>query len=151
MIAASGNSGGRERFFPAASEHVVAVGSVGDDRRRSEFSTYGDHVALAAPGEDVVGVGRRGYRTSTGTSHAAPFVTGAAALLVARARRRGQAIDAATVRRILTRSAQPSSSPADEVGAGVLDVAGAIAALDREYEHPPPNQQEGARHGHREP
>lgn len=151
MVAAAGNSGERERFFPAASEHVIAVASVGADRRRSDFSTYGEHIALAAPGEDVIGVGRRGYRSSTGTSHAAPFVTGAAALVVARARRRGQTVDAATIRRILTGSAQTSSSPADEVGAGVLDVTDALAALDREHDNQPQrvDQQEGARHGHR--
>jgi subtilisin family serine protease len=149
LVAAAGNSGTRERFFPAASQHVIAVGSAGADAYRSDFSTYGDHVAIAAPGEGIVSVGRRGYRRSTGTSHAAPFVAGAAALLVARARRRGERIDAERVRELLTRTATHSPSPADEVGAGVLDVAAALDALDRDQttnstkvEH-----QEGARHG----
>lgn len=152
LVAAIGNSGRRERYFPAASPHVLAVGSVDESGHRSDFSTYGDHVALSAPGEEIVSVGRRGYRLSTGTSHAAPFVSGAAALLLARARRRGQPIDARRVGEILTSTAQPSPSPADEAGAGVLDVAGAIRALDRDdttstdVEPTPPHEQ-GARHG----
>lgn len=150
MVAASGNSGQAERFFPAADERVIAVGSVTADRTRSDFSTYGNHIALSAPGEDIISVGRRGYRRSTGTSHAAPFVTGAAALLLARARRRHQPIDADHVRKLLTTSARHSPAPADEVGAGVLDVAAALDALDAELMNTSTSvdQQEGARHGH---
>src|SRR5262249_25557797 len=105
--------------------------------RRSVFSTTGDHIALSAPGERVVGVGRRGYRFATGTSHAAPFVSGAVALLVAQARRRGQALTGAQARAVLTHAAQPSHSPAGEVGAGVLDVAAALRLHDRELSPAP--------------
>ena len=149
LVAAAGNSGERERYFPAASEHVIAVGSVDADGRRSEFSTHGDHIAISAPGEDVISAGRRGYRRSTGTSHAAPFVTGAAALLLARARRRGQPLVAADVRELLTRSAHTSPSPSDQVGAGVLDIARALDALDADHtiHSTSVEPHEGARHG----
>ncbi len=131
LVAAAGNSGHEEPFYPAADPEVIAVGSVRQDGTRSSFSTYGAHVALSAPGEHIVGVGRRGYRRATGTSHAAPFVSGAAALLLAHAARAGRALGADEVRSLLTGSAQPSPAPPHEVGAGVLDVAAALALLDQ--------------------
>jgi len=134
LIAATGNSGLRERYYPAALAEVIAVGSVDRDGRRSPFCTYGDHLALCAPGERVVSAGRRGYQVSTGTSFAAPFVSGAAALLLSRARRAGRRLDGAAVKRLLVRSAAPlgDAGYSPETGHGLLDAAAAIRLLDTE-------------------
>ena len=131
-IAAIGNSGREEDYFPAALPGVIAVGSMGDDGHRSDFSTWGRHIALCAPGDRIISAGLRGYRESTGTSHAAPFVSGVAALLVARAARRGVRLDSDGARRALTESAQPAAPGASEmeVGPGLLDAAGALRRLD---------------------
>ncbi len=94
LIAASGNSGRAERFSPACLEGVLAVGAVNAEGKPCSFTTTGEHVALCAPGERVVSAGLRGYQFVTGTSFAAPFVTAAAALLISRARRRSEAVDA---------------------------------------------------------
>lgn len=146
LVAAMGNSGVNEPFYPAAFEQVIAVGSVADDGSRSAFSTYGSHVALCAPGENVVGVGRRGYRSSSGTSHAAPFVAGAAALLIARARRGGRHLPPTAVADLLTGTARPSASPAVETGAGVLDIPAALQAFDGRFGNPTPDTQENVSH-----
>jgi len=132
LIAASGNSGRAERFSPACLDGVLAVGAVDSEGKPCSFTTTGGHVALCAPGERVVSAGLRGYQFVTGTSFAAPFVTAAAALLVSRARRRSEAVDAATIRRLLIESAQPwprGRQPAG-VGAGVLDAPAALRRLD---------------------
>ena len=130
-MAAAGNSGTLESFYPAAHEEVIAVGSASDAGERSAFSSHGDHLSLCAPGEGIVSAGLTGYRRSTGTSQAAPFVAGAAALMVSRARRRGRELDGATVRRVLTESARPLGGGFDpETGHGLLDVPAALRRLD---------------------
>jgi subtilisin family serine protease len=136
LVAASGNSGKCEPIVPAALEGVIAVGALGEDGRPTHFSTSGDHVALAAPGERVVSASLNGrYQAVTGTSFAAPFVTGAAALLVSRARRRSTSVDPATVSRVLRESARPwpAGTPPGH-GAGTLDVAAALRRLDAEID-----------------
>lgn len=136
LVAASGNSGRREPIVPASLDGVIAVGALGQDGLPTHFSTSGDHVALAAPGERVASAGvKDGYQAVTGTSFAAPFVTGAAALLVSRARRRSTSVDAATVSRVLRESARPwpAGTPPGH-GAGTLDAAAALRRLDREID-----------------
>lgn len=135
LIAASGNNGRETIYWPAAYPDVIAVGAVGADRRPTAFSTRGAHVALCAPGEHVLTTAIEGYQYATGTSFAAPFAAGAAALLVARSHRRARPIDAETVRDILMRTAQPfAASGVSGCGAGILDAAAALAALDQDLD-----------------
>jgi hypothetical protein len=133
LIAAAGNSGISERYYPAALPEVIAVGSVGRDGRRSRFSTFGDHLAICAPGEGIVSTGRRGYAVNSGTSFAAPFVSGVAALLVTRAHRRNRRLKAPDVKGILIRSAAPLNGGGfhAETGHGFLDAAAALRELDK--------------------
>lgn len=133
MIAASGNSGHEEKYSPAALPEVIAVGAVNDDRTPAHFSTRGEHVALCAPGSRVVGTGLDGKPVRvTGTSFAAPFVTATAALLVSRSLRRSQPLNAEDVRRLLQQTAQPWAPNSGEgLGAGILDAAAALRALDQ--------------------
>ena len=132
MVAASGNTGLTERFSPACLDGVIAVGAVDDRGQPADFSTRGDHVVLSAPGVRVMSSGLSGTARVTGTSFAAPFVTGAAALLVARAHRRAEPLDVTEVRQLLHDSARPfPGGPKAGGGAGVLDAAEALRLLDR--------------------
>jgi subtilisin family serine protease len=133
LIAAAGNSGLEERYYPAALPEVIAVGSVNEHGRRSAFSTYGSHLTICAPGERIVSAGRRGYLLSSGTSHAAPFVSGVAALLVCRARRSGRDLSGAEVKRLLIESAAPLDGGgfSPQTGYGLLDALAALRRLER--------------------
>ena len=132
LVAAAGNTGKPERYYPAALPGVIAVGAVDDDRRPAPFTTRGDHVALSAPGVRIASAGIDGYRVQSGTSFAAPLVAGACALLVARAARWSQPLGPEAVRRILIASASRFAAGVDAsgCGAGILDVPAALAAVD---------------------
>jgi subtilisin family serine protease len=135
LVAASGNRGDDLAYYPAAAEGVIAVGAVGPDRRPTPFTSRGAHVALSAPGYRIHAPSLDGsYDRVTGTSFAAPFVTGACTLLYALARRRSQALDPALARSVLRDSARPFAGDAEGCGSGILDVPAALTLLDRQLE-----------------
>lgn len=133
LVAASGNSGLVERYFPAAHDGVIAVGSVNARGEPSRFSTRGEHVALCAPGENIwtCGLDPAGLQRASGTSFAAPFVTAVCALLAARANARARPLDSATCRAVLVASCRPHArADTTGCGAGVLDAWAALRALE---------------------
>ena len=93
VISASGNSGDTNVLYPAFNGYgpanvstwqqaaSVSVGSTSSNLLKSTFSTYGPHLELVAPGENLK-TAFPGNNTvlATGTSFAAPVVSGAVAL-----------------------------------------------------------------------
>ncbi|MFJ9618892.1 type VII secretion-associated serine protease mycosin [Streptomyces noursei] len=92
IVAAAGNSGasGEEKnIYPAAYskdyDNVLAVAASDRNNERASFSQPGPFVNIAAPGVDMVStVPLGGNCVDQGTSFAAPYAAGAAALLVAK-------------------------------------------------------------------
>lgn len=133
LVAAAGNSGIEEKYYPAALPEVIAVAAVDRLNRRSGFSTYGEHLWISAPGERIVSTGLKGYMASSGTSHAAPYVAGVAALLVSYAGRRGKKLDGGDVKRILRAGAVTLNGGFNrETGYGLLNALSALRVLERE-------------------
>jgi thermitase len=116
IVAATGNDGQNERYYPGALPHVIAVGAMDEDGRVAAFSTYGEQVSLVAPGTDIYSTYLEdGYAFSSGTSHAAPFVSGAVALLKSYALEiTGVSLSDRKVKHIL-------KNTADKVGRGFKD------------------------------
>ena len=127
LVAASGNSGTDVPYYPAVYPEVIAVGSVVLDSL-STFSNYGPHLDVVAPGETIETTVRGGtYGRFTGTSAAAPWVSGLAALLYGASP--GASPDA--VRAAITSSARDLGAPGrdDFYGWGLIDAAGAFSAI----------------------
>ncbi|PIQ87089.1 MAG: hypothetical protein COV74_02050 [Candidatus Omnitrophica bacterium CG11_big_fil_rev_8_21_14_0_20_45_26] len=83
LIAAAGNSSCDCLKWPAALYNVIAVASTDQSDNRSFFSNYGRWVDMAAPGTNILTTDLNNtYGTSSGTSEAAPYVSGVAALIL---------------------------------------------------------------------
>ena len=106
LIAAAGNAGPRSPpLYPAADPNVIAVTATDIDDALFSGANRGSHIAVAAPGVDVLVPGPAAtYQFTTGTSVASAEVSGVAALLI----ERNPKLTPADVRRILTRTAKAS-------------------------------------------
>jgi subtilisin family serine protease len=152
IVAAAGNDAlaGNPAEYPAALLRPVdsegddglglAVAASGLDGRRATFSEHGSFISLAAPGTTVFGAvastakaslfaraelpgGPPGfYGFASGTSYAAPQVSGAAALVWAA----DPHLTAQQVAAVLEQTASGRGTWTSELGYGVIDVAAAV-------------------------
>lgn len=137
IVAAAGNDGCACLHVPAAAPTVLAVGAMdeaGNPLPSSNWgSRYGEH-GLLAPGRDILGaLAGGGTVRRSGTSYAAPFVTGHAARLAALQVQAGRAADPRAIRDVLLASAIPCPDEAEgdcpRFLAGRIDINTATAKV----------------------
>jgi len=131
LVAAVGNDGPEAPpAWPAADPNVIAVTATDASDQRVAIANRGAHVAVAAPGADIIGPAPgNAYQFSTGSSMAAAHVTGAVTLLL----EANPALTPPEARKILTETAKdlgPAGRDAD-TGAGLVDAAAAVDAAKK--------------------
>ena len=130
LIAAAGNMGPQSPpLYPAADENVIAVTAVDENDKLMPQANQGAHVALAAPGVNVLEAAPRAtYNFTTGTSVAAAHVSGVAALII----ERDPGIDPASLEEVLFSTARDLGAPGrdPQFGYGLVDPYRALHALE---------------------
>ena len=81
VVAAGGNTGGQLALV--ASSAITAVAATNSADSRTSWSSWGDHIDVAAPGEGIwVTTMSGGYGKSSGTSFSTPVTAGVYALMM---------------------------------------------------------------------
>ena len=128
IVTAGGNDGpgtGTGPFYPASYPGVLSVGAVGSDGSLAPFSDLGSNVAVTAPGVNVTSAWPGGFRDDdlNGTSFAAPFVSGVAALV----RSRFPGLSGAAVVQRIEATANGGTGPG--TGDGLVNPLEAVTAI----------------------
>ena len=138
VVAAGNDAASQTVSAPATADEALAVGATYEDGSFAVFSSYGPRRGdgavkpeILAPGADFMfgpgitgaAVGTTGYMTASGTSMAAPLVSGAAAVV----KQADPSLDRTGIRAKLMASAEPLPISVFQQGAGLLDIPAAIA------------------------
>lgn len=143
VIAAAGNGGPNAgTTYPAGNESTLAVTATDQSMTAPSFTQRGSYIDIAAPGTSICSTIRTGarvdvsrscttagepYVTMNGTSMAAAFVSGVAALIIAA----NPTLTAVQVREVILATATDIGAPGrdDTFGAGFINVYSIFRAL----------------------
>ncbi len=128
MVAASGNNSANALAYPAAWPETIAVGASTNLDGRWSSSNTGEGISLVAPGLSIQTTnGFSGHSSRTGTSFAAPHVSGTASLMLSV----DPWLDADSIRQTIegTTLDLPPSGYDQFTGFGRLDAGAAVMAV----------------------
>ncbi len=134
LVAAGGNTNGGPVLYPAAYDSVIAVGAIDQNGQRASFSPIDPKIEVVAPGVNINSTVQGGYGLLSGTSMAAPHVTGVAALIFSTnfpdVNGDGKR-DNKDVREIIRNSAFDAGLPGKDnvYGYGIVDASDALLAI----------------------
>lgn len=128
LIAAAGNDGKSEPYYPGADPDVIAVTATDADDKFFVDSNRGRYIAVAAPGVEVLVPIPGGVDFTSGTSVAAAHVSGIVALLL----ERKHSLKPEDIRKILVSTAHDLDPPGTihELGAGLIDALEAVRSIE---------------------
>lgn len=133
IVAASGNDGTDEKYYPGALPGVIAVGAVDTAGTVTPFTSYGANISVVAPGVNIYSsFTQKGYAFASGTSQASPFVAGAIGLMKSYARKMGRDISHREIQYILKATSDKPDTKLKSVktGYGLINLADAFKLLE---------------------
>ena len=138
VVAAAGNDGCDCMHVPAALPGVLVVGAHDETGKPMGFSNWGEAYrprGILAPGKNITSASAGGgFASVSGTSFAAPLVTGISALLMSKLIERDEQPDGARIREAIVASAHRcdpiSTGQCERYLAGRLNVPGALEHLN---------------------
>lgn len=125
LVSSAGNAQSSRLHYPSAYDETISVTATASNDILAGFSNFGPTVDIAAPGADILTTDTEGrYTRFYGTSAAAPYVAGAAALILSR----HPAFTPEDVRGILLAGAEDLGTQGwdERYGAGLLRVDRAV-------------------------
>ena len=135
IVAAAGNNGEYDGsiVWPAKWSETIAVSATNESDGIAYFSSYGEEIDLAAPGQDINSTWNDGYyHVGSGTSMATPHVAGTVALILADADLKcdtnldGTCSPDEVQARLETTAEWLSGLTSDEQGFGLVDAEAAV-------------------------
>ena len=128
LVAAAGNDGpGAPPPFPASLNCVIAVSAIDAKDELYESATRGDFISVVAPGVEIMStLPGNSFNAFTGTSMAAPHVSGVVALLL----EENPALQPGQIKSLLEATARPLGGGGKNAlyGSGCVDACKAVAA-----------------------
>lgn len=132
VVAASGNDGTPERYYPGALPGVIAVGAVNERGQVADFTSYGANIYVVAPGMQIYSsFTNHSYAHASGTSQASPFVAGSVGLFKSYARQYGVNLAEHEIKNILKNTSDKVDSRLRNAhaGYGLINLADAFKLL----------------------
>ncbi len=129
LVGASGNRGNNDYYYPAAYDSVISVGAVDQTGDAWMYTQTNDKIELVAPGVGVEStLPNNRYGFMDGTSAAAPFVSGVAALVWSH----HPECSNQQIRDVLQQTAQDKGAAGrdDVYGHGLIQAKAALDAID---------------------
>ncbi len=133
IVAASGNDGTQEMYYPAALDGVIAVGAVDLTGRVTSFTSYGAPITLVAPGYHIYSSFPDGkYAYLSGTSQASPYVSGSIGLMKSFASEKGIKLSNRQINYILRNTSDRLTDKVRDArsGFGLLNLADSFKLLN---------------------
>jgi subtilisin family serine protease len=135
IVCAAGNFGKKGVMYPAKYPYTISVGSYKEGGALSDFSSFSpeNYVDFVAPGDTVLSTYLNGqYAIMSGTSMAAPFVSGILALLISKYKTLGTSYKVEELRNILASTSIDVGDAGrdNKFGYGVINVERALREIE---------------------
>lgn len=134
VVAASGNDGTNERYYPGALPGVIAVGAVDGGGTVTRFTSFGANITVVAPGQNIYSsFANNTYASASGTSQASPFVAGSVGLMKSYALEQGTRLTNHEVIYILKNTSDKVNSRLrdERAGYGLINLADAFKLMNQ--------------------